>query len=232
MKLHIDEKSTNYACQVIKLPVKQKVEGLDRLVKVTHQGNDVLTQKDTDENSLYLFFPAECAIFHDYLRMNDEYRDETLNRTKGAKGYFEPTGRVKAIKFKGVVSTGYIAPVKTLSIINIDYKKLKIGDEFTHIDGIEICKKYRIVRENTTSTKESRYNKKLKRFNKLVANQFRFHVDTSQLAKNLHMFHPEDIIVITYKFHGTSAVFSNLLIKRSLNFVEKLCILLRKYAES
>lgn len=225
MKLTIDPSSTNYACQVIKLPPKQKVEGLDNLVKVTHQGNDVLTKKDADENRIYIFFPAESCISAQYLSHNNEYRESTLNRDRSQTGYFEPSGRVKSIKFKGVISTGYIAPLETLHIMGmkeVDLTRLKIGDEFTHIDGVEICKKYRIVRENIASSKDSRYNKKLKRFDKLVQNQFRFHQDTSQLAKNLHLFHSEDIIVITDKWHGTSAVFANLLINKELTWYEKL----------
>jgi hypothetical protein len=221
MKLEIQKGSENYACTVVKLPTKQKVEGLDKLVKVTVFGNDVLTQKDTDENDLYVFFPIECQISKNYLHFNDEFRDGTLNYHPEQKGYFEPTGRVKAVKFKGVTSTGYLAPVSTLDNMISNYTKLKEGDEFTDIDGVNICKKYKVVHQHAATSKESRYNKKLKRFDKLVKNQFRFHVDTSHLAKNLHMFHPEDIIVITDKWHGTSAIFANLLINKKLTWKEK-----------
>ena len=62
MKKVIYEDSTNYTCQVIKLPVVQKVEGFDNLVKVCVQGNDCLIGKDTDSNELHLFFPTECQI--------------------------------------------------------------------------------------------------------------------------------------------------------------------------
>lgn len=224
MQLKIKEGSENYACTVVKLPVKQPVEGLDKLVKVTVFGNDVLTQKTANEDELYLFFPAECQISKEYLYWNWEFREPTLNQGNNKGGYFEPNCRVKAIKFKGVISTGYLAPVSTLRFLNIEPYHLKEGDEFTDIDGVNICKKYKIVHQHPTAgqSAESRYNKKLKRFNKLVKNQFRFHVDTSQLAKNLHMFHPEDIIVITDKWHGTSAVFANLLINKELTWKEKL----------
>ena len=235
MQLKIKEGSENYACTVVKLPVKQKVEGLDNLVKVTIFGNDVLTKKDAPEDELYLFFPAECAISKEYLSNNNEFRETTLNKDRAQKGYFEPTGRVKAVKFKGVISTGYIAPIDTLvGLLSVaEVENLRAGDEFTDIDGMNICQKYKIQHiHSSTPNTESRFNKKLKRFNKLVPNQFRFHESTSHLAKNLHHFHPEDIIVITDKFHGTSGVFSNILIKRELNFVEKFCIFLRKYAEN
>lgn len=233
MNLSIREDSRNYAVTVVKLPPKQTVPGLDKLVKVTVFGNDVLTQKDADENQLYLFFPAECAISTEYLSNNNEFRESTLNKDHSQTGYFEPVGRVKAIKFKGVISTGYLAPLSTLSYIDRakNLGSLKQGDEFTDIEGYEICKKYipkHIHTQGQGGNKESRHNKKLKRFDKLVPNQFRFHQHTSHLAKNLHLFNPDDIIVITDKFHGTSAVFSNILIKRKLNFLEKVCVFLHK----
>jgi len=56
--LKIYDDSTNYTCQVIKLPPKKAVPNLDRLVEVTHQGNSVLVGKDFPEDDLYLFFPA------------------------------------------------------------------------------------------------------------------------------------------------------------------------------
>jgi hypothetical protein len=223
MKLEIKEGSENYAAQVIKLPVKQSVTGLDKLMKVTHQGNDVLVGKDTEDYKLYLFFPVECAIHAKYLASNNEFRDAATNADNTKKGYFEQTGRVKAIKFKGVISTGYIAPIDSLHSVGIDSAALVIGDEFTTIDGFELCKKYRVTRtQGQGDPKESRFNKKLKAFNKLIPNQFRFHVSTPPLAKCISHIKPEDTIVITDKWHGTSAVFSNVLIKKKLNWKERL----------
>lgn len=226
MKLSILKGSENYTCTVVKLPPKQVVQGLDKLVKVTVFGNDVLTQKDTDENQLYLFFPAECAINAEYLSKNNEFRENTLNRDQSKKGYFEENGRVKAIKFKGIISTGYLAPLDTLLPL-CDIKGFKEGDEFTTIHNgsvtNDLCKKY-VVKHNHPGGNGgggSKHDKKLKRFNKLVPNQFRFHNDTAQLARNLHLFEPDQIIIITDKWHGTSAVFSNVLIKKELTLIEK-----------
>lgn len=224
MKLTTREDSKNYAATVVKLPPKQAVPGLDKLVKVTVFGNDVLTQKTTDENSLYLFFPAECAISAEYLSKNNEFRESTLNKDQAQTGYFEPSGRVKAIKFKGVISTGYLAPISTLNGLGTLNHGLKEGDEFTDINDINICKKYipKHLHTQGTGGGGSKHNKKLKRFDKLVPNQFRFHNDTAHLAKNLHLLNPEDIIVITDKWHGTSAVFANVLTNQKIKWYESL----------
>lgn len=223
MKLEKIEGSENYCVTVVKLPPKQRVEGLDNLVKVTVFGNDVLTKKDANEEQLYLFLPAECQISSEYLSANNEFRNSALNKDQSKKGYFEENCRVKTIKFKGVISTGYLAPLSTLEPL-VEIKSFKEGDEFNSINGHVLCKKYKIVHQPTAGTKESRFNKKLKRFSKLVPNQFRFHVSTSHLAKNLHLFQPEDIICITDKWHGTSAVFSNVLVKKQLTWKDKLAV--------
>lgn len=224
MRLEVREDSKNYACTVIRIKHVEPVTGLDNLVKTTIFGNDVLIHKDTDVDQLFLFFPAECAISAEYLSKNNEFRESGLNRDRSQSGYFEPSGRVKAVKFKGVISTGYIAPLSTLEEW-YDPKGFKEGDEFTTIEGFDLCKKYKPARmQGSGADKESRHNKKLKRFDKLVPNQFRFHQDTSHLAKNLHLFNPDDIIVITDKWHGTSTVHSNILVNKDLNWFQRLVV--------
>lgn len=224
MQLEIKKGSENYACSIVKLPVKQKVEGLDNLVKVTIFGNDILTQKSAPEDELYLFFPAECAISKEYLFRNNEFREVQLNEDKSKKGYFEPSGRVKAVKFKGVISTGYLAPIDTLvGLLSVaEVENLREGDEFTDIDGTSICEKYVIKHMQSSTPGEP----KDKSFNKLsshlIRNQFRLHQETSHLAKNLHHLHPEDIIVITDKWHGSSVILAKVLVKKQLTWYQRL----------
>jgi len=226
MVLEIYNNGKNYTATVIKLPVKQTVDGLDNLVKVTIFGNDCLIDKNADENDMYIFFPAESKLSSTFLSKNSLYRDTALNLNKNKKGFFEPNGRVKSIKFKGFISTGYIVNIESLNGI-VDYSKIKIGDEFNSIDGVEICRKniktYQY--ENTEKSKRSKNERKLDIFDKLIPNQFRFHVDTYHLGKYIHMFNNDDLIIsITDKWHGTSAVFSKVLVNKNLGWVEKLLI--------
>ena len=186
--LKILEGHENYVCSVINLPQKQKVEGLDNLVKVTVFGNDCLVGKDSNENVPYLFFPCESVIHPHFLKCNNLYRDALLNDDQTKKCFFEPSGRVKAIKFRGVISTGFVIPITSLDNCEELFWSdgLKMGDEFNEFEGDVLCKKYKPVQMQSTTSKDSRFNKKLKRFDKLVPNQFRFHETTSHLAKNLH----------------------------------------------
>ncbi len=235
MKLKIYEHSANYTATVISLPVKQKVEGLDNLVKVDIFGNSCLINKDENEDQLFLFFPAECELSHIFLSKNNLYKDPLLNEDPNKKSFFEINKRVKALKFKGVISTGFVIPLSSLKNVYTDImdkdwfssERFKVGDEFNEIDGIEICRKY--VPKNLNLPGQpgsglSKQDKIAKKFDKLIPNQFRLHESTSHLSKNTHMFNLDDIILISNKKHGTSAVFSNILIKKQLKWYERILL--------
>lgn len=222
MVTKIYDDSKNYTCQVIKLPAKKQVAGLDNLVEVTYQGNSVLVGKDSPEDELYLFFPAECKISDLFLRRNNLFRHFALNDNPGVKpGFFEDNGRVKAIKFKGVISTGFIMPVDSLLHVcdDTDVKDLKVGDEFNELDGVEICRKY-IRRVNPGKTGFS--NPKTKTIDNIVDEKMApEHMDTAHLMKNLHKLSLNTRIIVSYKIHGTSARVFHTLIKRKLKWIER-----------
>lgn len=216
MKLEIIKGSENYTCQVIKLPNKIPVKGLDNLVEVNYQGNSCLVGKDSDENLPYLFFPAECKISKDFLSANNLFRHNNLNSDDTKKGFFEDSCRVKAVKFKGVISSGFVIPLSSLDCIN---NNLKIGDEFNSIDGIEICSKYL----KPADKKPGMSNPRTKVIDSIVDSRFvPEHMDTSHLLKNIHKLSLNDYVAITYKLHGTSARFYNTLIQKPLSTVDKI----------
>lgn len=225
--------SVNYTATVIKLPIKQKIENLDNLVKVTVFGNDCLISKNSDENELYLFFPSGTQLSEKFLKGNNLYRDNQLNIDTNQKGFFEVNGRVKAIKFKQIISAGFIISIDSLKNlwehdIYKDYHysdicRLEEGMEFNEFFGIEVCKKYMIKQEITPGVKKDRISKINDKLSSLlIPNQFRFHSDTQHLAKNLHEIHPEDIITITDKWHGSSCILSEVLIHKKLTLYQKL----------
>lgn len=223
MNLSIRDDSQNYTAQVIKLPAKQAVPGLDNLVKVTVFGNDCLVSKDSREDVKYIFFPAGAQLSEDFAKYNDLYREQQLNDDVSKKGFFELNRRVKAIKFKGVTSTGFVIPVTALDYLERQ-GVLEVGDEFTDINGVEICRKY-VVPGATQGTPGVKGDKQAKINNRLtdlmVKNQFRFHCETSHFSKNLHMLNNEDIIVITDKWHGSSCILSKVLVRKKLNLWQK-----------
>lgn len=226
MDLKIYDDSKNYTCQVIKLPAKIAVKGLDNLVEVNVQGNSCLVGKDSDPDELYLFFPAECQISHDFLSANNLYRHSELNVDKTKTGFFDDNRRVKAIKFKGIISSGFVIPLESLSnviksTISASWKfglDLSVGIEFNSICGIEICKKYIRPAEK----KIGMSNPRTKVLDEIIDSRMApEHPDTSHLMKNIHKLQLDDYIAVTYKLHGTSARFYNTLIKKKLTWKDK-----------
>lgn len=207
----------NYTCQVVNLPQLQTVEGLDNLVQVNIYGNNCLIGKDS-KPGLYLFFPAECVIHHRFLSQNNIYRHSNLNVDPLQKGFFEDTGRVKAVKFKGVISTGFLTPVENLYHITGDLG-LRAGDEFNEIAGILLCKKYVVRRQysNGMGTPKPRI------IDQIVDSRMApEHFDTEHLMKNTHKIKYEDNITVSVKLHGTSARFYNTLVRRRLTWKDKI----------
>lgn len=209
--------SENYQCQVIKLPVKLEIKGLDNLVEVNHQGNSCLIGKESDMDIPYLFFPVECIINHTFLSNNNLYRHSELNREKTKKGFFEDNRRVKALKFKGIISSGFIIPLTSLqSLVGIN--SFKVGDEFNSINNNILCEKY--IRPSDKKTGMS--NPRTKVLDSIIDSKFApEHPDTSHLMKNLHKLNLDDYIAVTYKLHGTSARYYNTLVKRKLSLLER-----------
>lgn len=228
MELKIYDNSKNYACQVIKLPTKIKIPLLDNLVEVNFQGNSCLVGKDSNEEELYLFFPAECKISSEFLRANNLYRHKELNQDQTKQGFFEDSGRVKALKFKGIISTGFIIPLYSLPVgkdkyINMSAEQvfsiLKVGDEFNSINDFKICEKY----VKPSDKKVGMSNPRTKVLDNIVDSRMApEHPDTSHLMKNIHKLNLNDYIAVSYKLHGTSARYYNTLVKRKLTWKDKL----------
>jgi hypothetical protein len=51
----------------------------------------------------------------------------------------------------------------------------------------------------------------------IMDGEFRYHYKTEHLGKNVYLVNPSDFITITSKWHGTSAIYSNIICKKSFN---------------
>lgn len=221
----------NYAATVVKIENIQPVAGLDNLVKTLIFSNAVLVGKDTQISDLGLFFPVECALSQEFLHNNNLFKDSTLNVNKEKKGYFEQHGRIRAVKFKGVPSEGFFIPITCLDYIFEnstlkEFENLAEGIDFDKILSHEICRKYIPKGINLPIEKKNKSDKKVvKKFDKLLPEQFRLHNDTSNLRRNIRLINPEDTISLSNKLHGSSWVVGNVLTKKPLgkikNFLKK-----------
>lgn len=224
MKLSIQENSKNYACSVVEIKELFPIEGADAIVRTVVNGNNVVVPKSTEVGSKMLYFVSGTKLSADYCHKNNLYDKTEENYDKEKRGFISfKQKRVRAIKLRGIISDGMLMPLSSLLPFlekgSID--SLKVGDEFTHINGNLLCEKYVVPVRNSggANTKKGRQPVKISR---LVENQFYLHNDTDNLRKNIHKINPNSIIGIHYKKHGTSVVIGNVLVKRPLSLKDKI----------
>lgn len=219
----------NYAAKVFKLSALHPIPKADKIARAIIDGNNVITGVTAQIGALYIYFPLECAINSQYLSYSNSFAHAELNADKSKKGFFGDQGRVRAVKLRGERSEGYIVPVSDLvTWLNsagkpIDAAEFTEGKEFDHVDEIKICEKYvnrAALRQMAIAARKD--TKHVKRTSKLIDLQFRFHIDTEHLKKNIGKINPEDNITISYKLHGASAIVSKILCKKPLKWYEKL----------
>lgn len=209
----------NYCASVVEISKLVPIEKADNIQAAIIFGNSVIVSAQIEPGTKGLYFPLECQLNDNFLSVHNLFRNKSLNINIEKAGFFEYNGRVRAVKLRGQKSEGFFIPLADLTGLYEKLKTLSVGTDFDHIDDEWLCKKY-IVKEPVISEKKSRQGKVVKRFNRIVENQFHLHVDSLHAKKNFWMINPDDIISITDKWHGTSAVFSNVLINKKLKWYE------------
>lgn len=195
-------------------------------LKLAHvDGFNIVVGIDS-EPGIYVYFPTSCEINPQLLAYGNLYRHtEKNNKPESKAGFFEDNGRVKAIKLRGVVSEGFLMDWTLFYNFIVENTNKEIEPDInTEFDSIEdsgksfwICKKY-IVQTTIKSPKESRYQKRVKRFNRVIDTQFRFHYETSQLRKIPTFIKSDDLISVSNKWHGTSGISAYVLCKKPVKW--------------
>lgn len=231
MKFNLKANTANYAAKIVKLPVPSKHPNADRLQVVTIDGNTVITGMNAKEGDVYVYFPVECRISHEFLSHTDSYSEPTLNKNTTVKGFFPSSGRVKAVKLRSMPSMGYVVPIGTFlawvasfrpELVTSENPWSFVGTEFDHIGDVFVCEKYIPKTQSGAAFTPRSRDHQVARHRKVIEGQFRFHIDTAHLRKNLHRINPEDVITVSYKLHGTSAVFAKVLCSRRFTLRERI----------
>jgi hypothetical protein len=218
---------SNYLAKVHVISSLRKHSNADRLQCTSIDGNNVITGLDAKVGDVYVYFPVECTISKEFLSATNSFRDGVLNSSPDIKGFFEDNCRVKAIKLRGEQSAGYIVPSSVLEGwfaskgLTVDFSKHS-GSYFDKVGDFVICAKYVNPALLRSSVNRGAKPKKKAVESKVIPDQFRFHYDTEHLGRNIHSLQPDDVVTITQKLHGTSAVFARVKCKKSLNPVFRL----------
>lgn len=218
------QENTNYYAEIVKLSNPVKHPNADKLLIWEVNGFNIITDLSYKEGDVCVYFPLECQINSDFLSYLNMFSDSTLNQNKDSKGYMHKSGRVRAIKLRDVLSEGIVIGFDNFAfwLSQKGYTvKRDIGVKFTDVDKLWICKKY-VVQISLPKEERKTKGKVPKATEFLVDGQFAFHEKTPQLQREIYNLQPTDVISISVKVHGTSAVYANLLTKRKLSLFEKL----------
>lgn len=222
----------NYLAKIVEIKTVRNHPNADRLQLTTIDGNTVVLGMGTNIGDVGIYFPVECQINSGYLGNNNLFREKSLNNNpKATPGFFEENCRVRAVKLRGEKSMGFWMPISSLNHllpltegIEFDWG---VGEEFDTITigniDVLLVKKY-IPKKTQTSGLGGSNKARQPKTSKIVDNQFRFHIDTAQLGKNIHRIQPTSVIQITKKLHGTSGISAKILCNRKANWLEKLTL--------
>lgn len=228
----------NYLAQVVQIKeiLNHPNPKVTRLRLTNFFGNQVIVTIENFVGEKMVYLPVESTIAADYLSWGNMYDESNmdLNRDPKVRGYFSKKRRVRACRLQGEVSNGIVIPVaKIVEFINNKYdmnfteEDFPLGASFDkiHVYGNEIftfTEKYipQITKQGGTGEGKQK-SKDLGISKLLLPNQFRLHGKTTQLGLAVYNVKPQDLISISSKLHGTSAVFSNVLCNRPLSFIDK-----------
>lgn len=202
----------NYAAQVIRVERLVELPGLDNLRGVPLFGYLALVSKETEVGSLMVAFVAETQLNPDFAAQMQLFRKPELNADPDPEkvGYLEHHGRVKAVKFRGHVSSALLLPVWLDDMTE--------GLRFDTINGIEISHKYVPPVKGSPTTPKS--PKRDKVFGD-VALQLKEHPDTAQYLREERSINEWTHVIVSQKIHGTSVRAMKVRIEREPTWLER-----------
>ena len=203
----------------------RKHPNADRLKLATVLGTRVIVGLGAKNGDKVIYFDSNLKLSSDYLHWNNLYANKELNANSTQRGYFGKRGRVRAQKFRGEVSNGYAAELDSLSFIVhkpsvVTYEselnnvldfihQFNEGDEFTHINDIEICSKYFAEKSGGQFCGIGRKKKK----SRTTTDMFWKHWDTKQLMRETNKI-VSGTLFVEEKIHGTSGRTAHVLYHR------------------
>lgn len=213
--------NSNYCATVVEIKNIVPLPNCDNVVATSIFGFQAIVGKDTQVGDIGIVFPAETQLSDEYCHYNDLYRHGDKNFDQSKKGYIEDNRRIRAIKFRGNVSSCLFVSLYTLRYLISEaeiYELMgSIGSEFDTIKGSQICQKYvvpvKVGRSQMVSEK--------KNFSRVEAKHMPEHLDSDNYHKWGDTIPDDKTLIVTQKLHGTSIRVGNTIVKRKLNLFEK-----------
>ena len=219
-----------YCCTVVQIGECFPIEGADRIQRTVVNGMDMVISKDIKPGDIMIYAANETELLPSFLSVNNQYgiSDYALNanhnevqrlidedkkdEAKKLCGFFTQQNRVKMLKLKGIYSFGFLFKPESLhnwlpATADIDFSSL-VGEDFDTVGGVRFVKAYVPKTLQKPDKPNSDTNeKKQKDFDRLIPENFSFHYDSLQLVRYPEAIQPDDIIDVSTKMHGKSAIF-------------------------
>jgi len=208
----------SYEAIVCKLMNVREHPNADRLNLATVSGYQIIVGLDAKEGDVGVFFSCDGQLMPKHCIENNLYKTHPETGFPMG-GYFSSNGRVRSQKLRGVASDGFWQELSAFEWTGgID--ELKLGHQFTHINGHEICKKYytpATVRAMNNAAKKGKGNKD----KKIDRSMLHEHYSTKQVRHHINMIPEGSVYYITEKLHGTSGRTGRVIAKHPLNWWKK-----------
>ena len=176
---------------------------------------DELLKKATSKTTVYANMKKEIS---DIVKSGEHIVAEAKKKV----GFFNKYGRVRCITLKNTPSFGFLFKPESLfkydDTVTMEDVNAYVGEEFDTVNGKLFVKAFvpPVKETPTMGSKTNKAQKKLDRFDRLVANEFFFHYDTAQLQKYINYIKPVDNVAISVKIHGTSIVIAKIHVKNEI----------------
>lgn len=190
----------SYSAIIAPIAAIRPIPKADFLVAATVLGYTVVVGKDAQVGDRGVLFPTDGILSDDHCRVNDLYPVLDAEGKRISGGFFDRAKpRVRAQRFRGEKSEGFWQPLSAFQWAGDVIGSMKDGEQFTHLDGHEICAKY-----ETPATKAAQKSGQAKN-NRRETPWFRKQPDTTQFRFVADFFFtPGATIYISEKVHGTS----------------------------
>ena len=222
-----------YCCTVVRIGELKPIQDSDFLATTLVNGIQIVVRKDeTHEGDIMIYAMNETQLNKEFLGINNlfELSERTLNsnykevqelldqgkedEAKRKVGFFNKHGRVKCIRLRKQPSFGFLFHPESLYKWKpelegkINFEEL-INEDFDTVDGELFVKVYiPYIQEKKIRLPKERGVRKI---NHIIDGQFFRHYDTTLLNRAIGLIKPTDIVNISVKIHGTSAIFANIL---------------------
>lgn len=156
------------------------------------------------------------------LNADKEGFDAAMAEAKSKCGFFNKYGRVRILKLRGEYSEGFVAGVESIEKMFPEETEWNwenvVGTRFNEINGEIICTKFippfKEVSNGHGNGEKNRNQKKVKKYDRLIDTEFKFHFDSSMLMDYITELNPDSMVNVSVKVHGTSVILANCLTRR------------------